>query len=316
MRAGLKGDCSLQTATFRPIALIYPNQRCQQHTGEQSNLVPFVCCQATSALKLLMSVCLHVCEHGPHCVCPPHQSYTSCFIIASICLMVSWNAPTRPNLAKSQPFQSGGPEDFQTDYILNSPPPPHCQPLCNISNLPFKKRLRNGTKFNQPSSVLHNKARAEFRTHFNYLSWTDPDRCACTTAHFILILLLLHMLEWSGWFRVSHQTNVFGWWDEKGLAGGKRVQALGKTLIKCGLEARTISVGDHANQSPTVPLLLTTQQPRWRPTGNYNDSMRFYCSNTDRPKDPKQGFNFFLPLYSHASQNRFQHNLFFQDLPV
>lgn len=44
--------------------------------------------------------------------------------------------------------------------------PPCCQPLCSISNLAFKKRLRNGTTFNQPSSVLHNKTRAEFRTHF------------------------------------------------------------------------------------------------------------------------------------------------------
>lgn len=82
-------------------------------------------------------------------------------------------------------------------------PPPCCQPLCSISNLAFKKRLRNGTKFNQPSSVLHNKARAEFRTHFIYLSWTDPDRCACTTGHFILRLLLLLRIEWMGWFSFS-----------------------------------------------------------------------------------------------------------------
>lgn len=230
MRAGLK-DRSLQTATFRPITLIYPKQGCQQHTGEQSSLVPFGCCQATSTLKSLMSVCVHVCEHAPYCVCPPRQSYTSCLIIASICLMVSWNAPARPNLAKSQPVQLGGPEYFQTDYILNSFfLPPCCQPLCNISNLAFKKRLRNGTKFNQPSSVLHNKARAEFRTHFIYLSWTDPDRFACTTGHFILRLLLLHMVEWLGWFRISHQTNVFGSWDEKAVAGGKLTQALEKHL--------------------------------------------------------------------------------------
>lgn len=38
--------------------------------------------------------------------------------------------------------------------------------------------------------------------------------------------------------------------------------------------------------------------------------MKFYCSNVDQPRDPKQGL-FFFPLYSHASQNRFQQNLFF-----
>lgn len=207
MRAGLKEDRSLQTATFRPIALIYPQKQRQQHTGEQSILVPFVCCQATSTFKLLMSVCERVCERGPHCVCPPRQSYTPFFTIVSICLMVSWNAPARPNLAKFQPVQAGRPEYFQTDYILNSsptpPPTPHCQPLCNISNLAFKKRLCNGTKFNQPSSVLHNKAKAEFRAHFIYLSWTDPDRCVCTTGCFILRLLLLHVVEWLGWFSLS-----------------------------------------------------------------------------------------------------------------
>lgn len=200
MHAGLKGDRSLQTATFRPFALIYPKQQCQQHTGEQNNLVPFVCCQATSTLKLLMSVCVHVCERGLSSSPKLHFLFHN-----SEHLLDGFLKRTRPPKPCQISAHSVRRTRVLSDWLHFELffPPPCCQPLCSISNLAFKKRLRNGTKFNQPSSVLHNKARAEFRTHFIYLSWTDPDRCACTTGHFILRLLLLHRIEWMGWFSFS-----------------------------------------------------------------------------------------------------------------
>lgn len=122
------------------------------HFTEESR-APFVGCQATSTLKLTIGgsacVCVCVCAWSLPVCSPtlhsPSESFAQCL------------PETRglPYLAK--PVLSG----WSTLRLIKFWTPSGCPPLHSNASSAFEKCLRNGTKFNQPLSVLCNKLKPE-----------------------------------------------------------------------------------------------------------------------------------------------------------
>lgn len=233
MRAGSKEGRSLQIATFRPVAVICPQKQRQQLTGEQSILVPFVCCQATSTLKLLTSVCERVCVS----VVPIVSVLAKATLPFPQWRAFAWWFPemhppvqTLPNFS---PFRQAGQSTFRliTFWTLPIPPTPTPTPPVASHFATCPTWLSRNAYVMGQNLISHRvccitrpKQNSE-HTLFIFLELILTGVYAQQDALYLGCCCCCCCIWWSDWGDlVSHQTNVFGLWDEKGEAGRNLMQ--------------------------------------------------------------------------------------------